>query len=346
MLKMAFLTPSRSERCGIWTYTNYMHQAMQPLLKDEGIEIKLFMNFDEFKATKYKYDLVHIQDEYGIVPNEMLSHFNDKKIPYVITMHTIWDRQKMHHDLLEDRSCKLIILHSEDQLRILSITNPMIASKVKIIPHGSFPSEVDDYKPRKDKVVFGAFGFSGFPKRFIETLISLKNTDLDFSYNVLSSYQDSNNDSILYSQKLTDIALQERRDAESEGRETKFKLDNRFLDEEVIIKKLKTCDILLSSVAQIIAPSVSGSSRFLMRAARPVIVTDIYHYSDVPDDTFIKIHPTMPPKQFEWAVKKIMKDYNGYINRIKKYTKKTSWKVTADKHFKLYKKIYETTINS
>jgi len=321
-----------------------MYDAMKPLLNGE-FDIKLFMDFEEFKKTKFKYDLVHIQDEYGIVPNEILVSMNEKNIPYVITMHTVWDRQKDHHDLLEEKECKLIILHSEDQKTVLLRSHPNLLNKIKIIPHGSFLAEVDNFKPSKDRLKIGAFGFSGFPKRFIETLRALKGTNLDFCYKVLSAYQDTNNDSIRYGQLLSELVKKERQEAMNENRKTNFQLDNRFLTEEVVIQKLKTCDILVSSIPQIIAPSVSGSSRFLMRAARPVIVTDIYHYSDVPADTFVKIHPTLPPKQYEWAVKKIMNDYDGYIDRIKKYTEKTSWEVTANKHFKIYKNIYEKTTN-
>jgi hypothetical protein len=95
----------------------------------------------------------------------------------------------------------------------------------------------------------------------------------------------------------------------------------------------------MSCVVPIMAPSVSGSSRFLMRAGRPVIVTDSYHYSDIPENVFVKVHSSMPPQEIEWAVEKILNDYDGYVQRIKEYTEKTSWKNTAQVHLDLYKSV-------
>ena len=91
------------------------------------------------------------------------------------------------------------------------------------------------------------------------------------------------------------------------------------------------------------APSVSGSSRFLMRANRPVIVSQGYHYSDVPEDTFVKVRSELNPEEYESAIEKILADYKGYIRRIKKYTEKTSWKNTIEVHMKLYKKFIKKT---
>lgn len=338
-MKIIYFTPSKSKMCGIWTYTQYLFDSMA----DKSINIEVIMNFDKFqkRVKEYKPDLVHLQDEYGIVPESLLYYLNEKNIHYVVTMHTIHKKMRDHHDAFIDDNCKQIILHSEDQKKALLRTHPNLVEKIVIIPHGSFPVEEDDKKaPVKGKRIrIGAFGFSSFPKRFIETFEMLKKTDLDFEYCILSSFSQDNIDAITYALKLSDLKNKEDDLASKENRRTRLQLNNQFLDEDVIVDKLKKCDILVSMVVPIIAPSVSGSSRFLLRAGRPVIVSDIYHYSDVPDDVFVKIHPTLPPKDFEWAVNNILEDYIGYIERAKKFTEETSWENTSIKHINLYNKI-------
>lgn len=340
MLDIVFLTPSRSERCGIWTYTNYYLQAIQADVElKKQMDVNIFMDFVAFQkriATKMP-DLVHLQDEYGIVPEQILYWLRDKKIPYVVTMHTIWANKKEHHDEFRSEYCRKIILHSEDQLKVLKRTHPELEDKCIIIPHGSFVAETDGYVPEKGKrIIFGAFGFASPAKRFIETYHSLKKSGLDFEYRVLSSYPQDNQSAIIYSHQLLELRKEARYEAEQEGIRPRFHLDNNFLQEDEIIRKLKTCDILLSSIPPIIAPSVSGSSRFLMRAARPVIVSDTYHYSDVPSDTFIKIHSMLPPAHYQEATEQIFKDYQGFVERMKAYTESTSWALTAKQHFSLY----------
>jgi glycosyltransferase involved in cell wall biosynthesis len=332
-MKVLFLTPSQSEQCGIWTYTKYLMKRLDGKLD----KVRMTRSFDEFNEKLRYFDLVHLQDEYGIVPDALLHFLRDEKIPYVVTMHTIWSQRREHHDALTAKNCKAIILHSEDQKKALLKTHAGLESKVHIIPHGSFETEVDEHKAPCNTVKFGAFGFSSYPKRFVETFQQLEKTNLDFEYRLLSSYQEDNYQAIAYANHLVTAKVNEDRMAEREGRKTRFYLHNEFLPEETILEKLKQCDILLSFVTTIAAPSVSGSSRFLMQAGRPVIVTDIYHYSDVPNDVFVKIHPSLDPREIEWAVDQVLSDYDGYIQRIAEFTKQTSWERVAEQHISIYK---------
>lgn len=335
-MKILMLTPSRSEQCGIWTYSNYLI----PHLADLGVTTELTRDFEHFQKVVGNYDLVHVQDEYGIVPDGLLYFFRDKNIPYVITMHTLWEKKREHHDAFREPQCKAIICHSQDQVKALLRTHPELQEKVHLIPHGSFETKLDDHVYTGGRVKIGSFGFSSFPKRFVETFQQLKKTSLDFEYRLLSSWQKDNYNAIEYGNLLSKLKIDEDREAEHEKREPRFYLNNQFLPESVILEKLKTCDILVSFVTPIIAPSVSGSSRFLMQAGRPVIVSDIYHYSDVPDDVFVKIHPSLPEKDIEWAVQTVIDDYDGYVARIAEYTKKTSWANVAKLHVELYSKCH------
>ena len=328
MSKVVFLS-TWDIRCGIASYSSYLISAINSIIPEST-----FIHKMNNRDSKYKIDgdvgLTHIQHEFGIWPDHWPSISNKCKV--IATFHTISDSEKMRDIIkgLEKRYDVVgYVVHNECARSTLNTSK-----EIWTIPHGSMiVPELDKMEARRrlglgefgdGKKIGFVFGFQSGDKHYERLMNAAHNVGI---YLLISG---APRDDV----KIDKSIFKNRKGG------TFF--INRFLNEEEVSLYALASDIILFDYAGKSHYSVSGAMHRVIGAGRPVICSDIRHFSDIENEkSCLKFKDT---KGLERCIRRVLDNPNEEERlgiEARRYADTNSWEKVAQKHIGLYRKYIE-----
>lgn len=312
--------------CGISTYSQYLLDALNRI-SSPGIFTVQSIN-DGIPKDRIVGSLLHFQHEYGIFP----------KIPktrgkVIITFHTVSNLKTMSKtiDEYEDR-CNIVayIVHS-------SCARGNIDSKKGLwsVPHGSVL--IPQMKKEDARRVLGinekGIGDIGHEKP-IAFIFGLQSGDK--KYEELIGAARKSNIHLIISGALH--RLKSSKDAIDIENSENVTFLNKFLSEQEVNLYALASDLLLFDYDGKEHYSVSGAMHRIIGSGRPVICSDIRHFSDVEDN--VDVLKFRHSGGLVGRIKMLLdnkEEYNRLSAGARNYAERTSWEKVAMQHIEIYK---------
>lgn len=298
--------------CGIATYTKYLWDDLSKISNNSFIVNPI--NDGRLKhKIKSKGGLTHIQHEFGIIPT--LPRIKGKVI---ITWHTI--SRNMNDTIKEFESNYDVIghiVHSE------CARQDIVTSKdVWTVPHGS--TLIPEMKKEDARRLLGininmpigfVFGFQSGDKNYERLVEAAKKTGIHIIISGAPHHL-INSESIENNRNVTFI--------------------NRFLTEDYVNLYSLASDVLLFDYTAKDHFSVSGALHRIIGAGRPIVCSDIRHFSDIKhNENCLKFKNQ---NNLEKCIKRALDNSERLSLAARKYAEKTSWDKIAKQHVEIYKK--------
>ncbi len=298
--------------CGIATYTKYLWNDLSKISNNSFIVNPI--NDGRLKhKIKSKGGLTHIQHEFGIIPT--LPRIKGKVI---ITWHTV--SRNMDDTIKKFESNYDVvahIVHSE------CARHDLVTSKdVWTVPHGSM--SIQEMKKEDARRLLGininmpigfVFGFQSEDKNYERLADAAKKTGIHIiisgaPHHLINSVPLENNRNVTFI--------------------------NRFLTEDEVNLYSLASDMLLFDYAAKDHFSVSGALHRIIGAGRPIVCSDIRHFSDIRhNENCLKFKNQ---SNLEKCIKRALDNSERLGIAARKYAEKTSWDKIAKKHVEIYKK--------
>jgi glycosyltransferase involved in cell wall biosynthesis len=310
-------------RCGISSYSEYLVRALKKTIPD-SVTVHKMNNRDAKYKINGKENLIHIQHEFGIWPFDM----PDIKGKVIVTWHTISDTEKMKGIIrkLEKRYDVVgHIVHSE-----CARANLNTSKNIWTIPHGSMIiPEMEKMEARrrlglaefgKEKKIGFVFGFQSGDKHYERLMNAANDTGI---YLLISGAprEDVKIDKSIFKNKKGGTFF-----------------INRFLSEEEVNLYSLASDIILFDYSAKEHYSVSGAMHMTVGCGRPVICSDIRHFSDIENEkSCLKFKDT---KGLEKCIRMVLDNPNEEERlgmEARRYAENTSWEKVAQKHIQVYR---------
>ena len=313
-------------KCGIASYSSYLFNALNKIIPDSVSVHKM-----NSRDAKYKIDgketVIHIQHEFGIWPYHWPEISNNGKV--IVTFHTISDSEKMKNTMkgLEKRyDVEGYIVHNE-------CARPSLDTSKNIwtVPHGSMIiPEMDKMEARrrlgfaefgKEKKIGFVFGFQSGDKHYERMMNAAHNVGV---YLLISGAprEDVKIDKSIFKGKGGTFFI------------------SRFLNEDEVNLYALASDFLLFDYSAKEHYSVSGAMHRVIGAGRPVICSDIRHFSDIENEkSCLKFKDS---KGLEKCIRRILDNPNEGERlgiEARKYADRTSWDKVAQKHIDIYRSV-------
>jgi len=315
-------------KCGIATYTSYLLNNINKLYNDEIAGVFPINNKNDM--YKIESDIVHIQHEFGIMPQKIEI---DSKV--IITFHAVHKTSKSLLKQLEN-NLNIIgyIAHSKSVEKILRIHTK---KDVYLIPHGSEIITLDKQYTTKssirealnfdklgitneDKCAF-AFGFQSGDKNFNRIIDACKNTNVKL---IISGAKHE----CKYANKLNNY------------NKKNVIILNKFLSDTEINMFSSACDLLIFDYASKKHYSCSGAMHRVVGSGNPVICSRINHFNDIIENKHcLKFYDQ---KELELKIKKALENSVEFSEKSLKYANETSWENVAKQHLDVYLKCINT----
>lgn len=296
--------------CGIATYTKYLFDSLNKIAPDS-----FTINPINGGILKRKIwgGLSHLQHEFGIAPK--LPRIRGKLI---ITWHTV----SRHTDEAMKRfesNCNVVahIVHSECARHDINTSKD-----IWTVSHGS--TLIPEMKKEDARRLLGinanmpigfVFGFQSNDKNYQRLIDAARNTGIHI---IISGapHRLMNGVYLTNDKNVTFI--------------------NRFLTENDVNLYALASDILLFDYVAKDHYSVSGAMHRVIGAGRPVICSDIRHFSDVRHNyNCLKFKNQ---SRLEWCIRHALKDSERLGLAAREYAEKTSWEKIAKCHIDIYKR--------
>jgi len=298
-------------RCGIATYTKYLLDNLH------RISPNLFMVdpiIDSELTYKSRGKLIHLQHEFGIVPN-----LPDKiRGKLIITWHTVSKRTNDEIKKYESRyEVVAHIVHSEYMRRNINSSKDIWA-----MPHGS--TSIPQMRKEDARRILGinvdmpigfVFGFQSGDKNYQRMIDAAKNTN---THLIISGAQHRFGHSLNISNNKNVTFI------------------NRFIDENEVNLYALASDILLFDYVGKNHYSVSGALHRIVGAARPIVCSDIKHFDDMEHRTNCLKFKNQAG--LEKCIRHALENREKFSLAAKKYADETSWEKIARKHIDIYRK--------
>ncbi len=294
-------------KCGIATYTNYLLDGLNKIVPNSFIVNPIN---DGILERDIKGRLTHIQHEFGIMPRPP-----NIKSKVIITWHTVPIDIDKTIEIFES-NCDVVahIVHSRDAREYIHSSKD-----VWIVHHGSMSiPEIKKEDARKilniniDMPIGFVFGFQSLDKNYYRLIDAARNTGIHL---------------------MISGALHDRGAPINISNDRNVTFINRYLtDDEVNLYALAS-DILLFDYTGHDHCSVSGAMHRIVGAGRPVICSDIKHFSDINI-----AWKTRNQNDLENTIRNVLKDQESLGKLSLEYAKETSWKKVARKHVDIYRK--------
>lgn len=297
-------------KCGIATYTNHLLDRLNSVHKSNLFTV-FPVNNGAIQGT-IDAKLLHLQHEYGIIHTPPIS--NSKMI---ITWHTIPANINNTIRLYEAKVKNIVahIVHSEPSKSYFRTSKD-----VYVVSHGSViipEMKKEDAKKtlniKINKPIGFVFGFQSGDKNYGELINAAKDTGIHIIISGATHGTRTKSQCISNNEHVTFL--------------------NTYLTEDQVNLYASASDILLFDYAQHSQYSVSGAMHRIVGSGRPVICSDIRHFSDI--DIALKFRDL---DSLECAIVKALEDKESLGKLSLEYAKKTSWENVAQRHIEIYKK--------
>lgn len=306
-------------KCGIATYTKYLFDEVSLMAPNSFVINPI--NDGKLKH-KIKWGLTHLQHEYGIIsgpPGKI-------KGKLIITWHTV---SKNTNDVLKifeyNYDVVAYIVHSECARHDIDTSKDILT-----VPHGSvLIPEMRKEDARKllginiDMPIGFVFGFQSGNKNYDRLIEVAKSTGIHI---IISGapHNGTNSISITNDKNVTFI--------------------NRFLTENEVNFYALASDIFIFDYVAKDHYSVSGALHRIAGAGRPIICTDVRHFSDIKnEEECLKFKNHDKLKE---CIRRALEypDSERLSIAARKYAENTSWEKIARRHIEIYKRYID--INS
>lgn len=302
--------------CGIAIYTNNLINSLNRI-KPNVYNVHPLND----KNTVPYSNIVHLQNELGIMPRPPNV---DNRNKVIITWHTVL----LNMDIIKEFESKLnVVTHIATSAGAALCIKESTKKEVQVIPLGTtlIPNiskndarnllQIDEIK----KPVGFVFGFQSANKKYSEIIQAANNagTNLIISgakheseYTVKSLHQNYNNVTFI----------------------------DRYLTEPEVSLYALAADLLIFDYKPENHYSASAAMHRLIGAGRPVVCSDINHFSELTDGkNCIKFKDV---KGLERSIMKALNpmNYENLSREILLYARETSWNEVAKKHILLYEK--------
>lgn len=304
------LTSTWNINCGIATYTRYLFDNLDTIVPGS-----FAVNPINEGVLKYKSvgRLTHLQHEFGIVPEPPKI-----KGKLIVTWHTV---SKHTEEAIEEYESNYNvvahIVHSEYVRHSINSSRDIWA-----MPHGSML--IPEMKKEDARRLLGididmpigfVFGFQSGDKNYKRLISAAKNTDIHLiisgaPHNVATSINIKNDKNVTFI--------------------------NRFLVENEVNLYALASDVLLFDYAAKDHFSVSGAMHRVIGAGRPVICSDVKHFSDV--DHGCNCLKFKDQNGLEKCIVDAFKNSEQLGLAARDYAQNTSWENVARRHIDIYRK--------
>ena len=329
MSKIVLLT-TYGIKCGIASYSEYLINALNKTIPDSVLVHQM-----NSRSSKYKIDskgelnggIVHLQHEFGIFPDHMPDISSKYKV--ITTFHTISDSEKMKSVIRKlEKNYDVVgyIVHNE-----CARANLDTSKNIWTIPHGSMIiPEMDKMEARRrlglgefgvGKKIGFVFGFQSGDKHYERMMNAAHNVGV---YLLISGAprEDVKLDKTIFKGKGGTFFI------------------SRFLNEVEVNLYALASDFLLFDYSAKEHYSVSGAMHRIVGAGRPVICSDIRHFSDIENEkSCLKFKDT---KGLERCIRKVLDNPNEEERlgmEARRYAEATSWEKAAHKHVQIYTQV-------
>jgi len=260
-MKIAVQCGSWGDRCGISTYTS---RFINSLNKIEGVEAFPFVN--KFRG---KCDLIVIQYEPGMCQPQQLQQMLDKySEPIILLAHHIGYIPQFYA-MIDG-----VIFHSENQIQGEPWCYKIIKHPAVVFPEKGKEKMRKKYGLPKDKKIIGTMGFIAGTGKKLPTLVEKikKNMkDDEFLYLITSFWKGGDFGNAETINKIV----------KDLGKEDQFRMDNEFVEVDILNEKMQCCDLLFSWNNSTEPGGTSGAGMDMLGARRKTIVKDAPHYAEV-----------------------------------------------------------------
>ena len=296
--------------CGIATYTRYLFDSLDRIIPNSFTVNPLNEGILKYKSMGR---LIHLQHEFGIVPEPPKI-----KSKLIITWHTVSKRTEAAIKEYESNYDVVAhIIHPEHVRHSINSSKDVWA-----VPHGSM--SIPEMKKEDARRLLGinidmpigfVFGFQSGDKNYQRLIDAARNTDIHIiisgaPHNVASFVHIENNKNVTFI--------------------------NRFLVENEVNLYALASDILLFDYAAKDHFSVSGAMHRILGAGRPVICSDVNHFSDIENgNNCLKFKDQ---EGLEKCIRDALKNRQQLGLAAKNYAERTSWENMARRHIQIYRK--------
>jgi len=296
--------------CGIATYTKYLLDSLNTIAPGSFVISSINRGVSKHKSIGR---LTHLQHEFGIVPEP--PKMTGKSI---ITWHTVSKRTNTAMKEYESNyNIVAHIVHSEHALSSIDSSKD-----VWTIPHGSML--IPEMKKEEARRLLGininmpigfVFGFQSRDKNYGRLIDAARSTGIHLMisgapHNVATSVHVPNDKNVTFI--------------------------NRFLTENEVNLYALASDMLLFDYVSKDHFSVSGAMHRIIGASRPVVCSDIKHFSDVEHGKDCLKFTRQ--SRLEWCIRRALKDSERLGVAAREYAEKTSWEKIARMHIEVYRK--------
>jgi glycosyltransferase involved in cell wall biosynthesis len=353
-------------KCGISTYSKYLHDAMKPMVKEIGIfsedatetertgedSESVFRCWNRGqsllplarKVLDWNPDFIIVQHEFGIFPNlfyfmQMMQQFSNT--PYAVTMHSIFE----HLDKIVYSDCvKNIVVHSQQAKDILLKNGHN--TNIHVIGHGCIPqssmadvSELWNICHNPFTIMQFGFGFQyKGVERALEAIHQLKMNHEKYK-NIFYFYLLSENEHTKRSHDDYYRTLMEK--IHSLGLEANVAINRKFQTDKMLSLYLRLAKLAIFPYVTTTNNTVyaaSGAVRVAMSHRIPVIASDAHLFDDLngviprPGDA-----DTLASTIDEVFSDSVFRQ--GLLDKGNKFLADNSWDCAAKKYIQLYENI-------
>jgi glycosyltransferase involved in cell wall biosynthesis len=303
-------------KCGIATYTEYLLNSLRKVSNsDLGFDVLPVNDISSLSQTM-SAGIVHLQHEFGIFPK--IPEIDGK---IIVTWHSIpFSGISLNNNMNVDAH----IVHTQEAKECLE---KCTSKPVYVIKHGSFLyPNIDKSEARKlldlnENIKIGfIFGFQSRNKKYIETIEAAKDLNLHLLISGAthrSSYRVKDN---LKMRKVIFL--------------------DRYLSELEVSLYALASDIFIFNYISTPFYSSSGAMHRLIGAGKPVICSDVAHFSELEDGkNCLKFKNK---EELKACLKQVLNDeeLSEKLGRAAlEYAEETSWDKVAREHVKLYEEI-------
>src|SRR3990167_8092062 len=293
--------------CGIATYSRYLLDSLDRIAPNSFAINPINEGVLRYKSTGR---LTHLQHEHVIVPAPP----GKIKGKLIITWHTVSRKTNDMIKIFESNyDVAAHIVHSECARHDINTSKD-----IWTVPHGSaLIPEMKKEDARKllginiDMPIGFVFGFQSGDKNYQRLIDAAINTGIHII--ISGAPHIVNSISIVNDANVTFI--------------------NRFITENEVNFYTLASDILLFDYATKDHYSVSGAMHRIIGAGRPIVCSDIRHFSDVEHDKNCLKFKNQA--RLEECIRRALENSERLSLAARKYAEKTSWENVAKKHIEI-----------
>ena len=340
-IKLLQIVPSWGKNCGIAEYSKELIEGIEKT----GIKVTVFPSNDLIDLVKTikenNFNVVVFQHEYSFFQDRLtlekaLTEIKKENVKIVFELHS-FSPIKVYNEMLLERSDE-IIFHC-DHFKNNFTKGGEHLKQINVVKLGCKDKVSLDVRETRKKLgisdkhpVIGSFGFMRDQKGYHEIGLAIK--DLKDEYPDImfllvapkhefgsKSYEEN------FYKYIEDIGISDR-----------IVIIHEYMEEEKLLKVLSCADMfVLNYKPNRVGGGNSAAIKTLMRAQRPIIVSDTFYFADLEDEVF-----RMKGTSVSYVKESIKKLYSNpamrkkHVDRSNEFIKENCWDNIVKKHLEIY----------